>query len=92
QNMWSFGLIVFGIHIYFLGYLIIKSNYIPKWLGIVLVIAFAGYVTINLLDLLLPGYDQLKSIIEWIFIIPMLSEVYLGIWLLIMGVKVNQVV
>lgn len=89
QDMWSLGLVVFGIHIYFLGYLIIKSNYIPKLLGIILVIAFVGYVLTNVLDLFLPGYEQLKTIIEWIFIIPILSEVYLGLWLLVKGVKIN---
>ncbi len=91
QDMWSLGLVVFGIHIYFLGYLIIKSNYIPKLLGIILVIAFVGYALTNVMDLFLLGYEQLKTIIEWVFIIPMLSEVYLGIWLLIKGIKVNQV-
>lgn len=91
QNMWALGLIVFGIHIYFLGYLIIKSGYIPKSLGILLLLAFIGYVVTNILDLLLPAYEQIKTIIEWIFIIPMLSEVILGFWLLIKGVKVKQI-
>ena len=85
DNMWSVGLIVFGLHIFLLGYLAFKSGYIPKTLGILLIIAFGGYVITNLGNLLVPVYRDYKKIIEYIFIIPMLSEVALGFWLLIKG-------
>lgn len=88
DNMWSIGLIVFGLHIFLLGYLVFKSGYIPKTLGILLIIAFAGYVITNLGDLLVPAYSNYKTIVTYIFIIPMLSEVALGLWLLIKGRKV----
>ena len=86
-NMWSIGLLVFGIHIFLLGYLALKSGYIPKIWGILLLIASVGYVITNSAKLLLPAYDDYKTVFELIFIIPMLSEVGLGIWLLIKGVK-----
>lgn len=89
-NLWGVGLIIFGLHILFLGYLAFRSGYIPKILGILLIIAFFGYLITNLLDLLLPDYEDLKTIIEWIFIIPMLSEVALGIWLLAKGGKAHS--
>jgi hypothetical protein len=41
-------------------------------------------------NLLLPVYDNYKKTIELIFIIPMLLEVALGLWLLIKGVNVQQ--
>lgn len=87
DKMWSVGLIVFGLHIALVGYLAFKSGYIPKILGILLIIAFAGYVITNLGNLLLPDYDNYKTILGLIFIIPMLSEVALGLWLLIKGGK-----
>lgn len=91
DNMWSLGLVVFGIHIYFLGHLIIKSGYVPKWLGVILLVAFAGYLITNLLNLLLPGHEEMKALVGWIFILPMLAEVYLGFWLLIRGIKVTSI-
>lgn len=87
DNTWSLGLVVFGIHLLLLGYLAYKSKSIPKVFGILLMIAFAGYIIINLGNLLLPDYENYKNIIQFIFIIPMLSEVALGIWLLLMGGK-----
>ena len=87
-NLWSMGLIVFGVHLLLLGYLIFRSGYMPKFFGVLLILAFFGYLITNVLQLLFPAYENLKNIIEWIFIIPMLGEVALGFWLLIKGVKV----
>ncbi len=84
---WSIGLIVFGIHILLLGYLIVRSDHIPAYWGILLIIAGFGYLIINLAELVVPGYENIKRIIGWIFIIPMLGEVGLGLWLLIKGTK-----
>ena len=88
-SMWSVGLMVFGLHIFLLGYLAFKSGYIPKVWGVLLLIASFGYVITNSAKLLMPTYDNYKTEFELIFIIPMLSEVGLGIWLLIKGVKVQ---
>jgi len=88
-DLWSIGLVVFGFHILVLGYLILKSDYIPKFWGILLIFAFWGYLITNLLHLLLPAYENLKTIIEWIFILPMLGEVGFGFWLLIKGARVS---
>ena len=38
----AFGLTVFGVYVVILGLLVIKSGYIPTWLGVVLVIDGAG--------------------------------------------------
>lgn len=87
-EQWSIGLVVFGFHILILGYLIFRSDYIPKFWGIILIIAFFGYLLTNLFHLLLPEYEHIRTIIGWIFIIPMLGEVGLGFWLLIKGKNV----
>lgn len=80
---WSIGLIIFGIHILGLGYLILRSTYVPNYWGVLLIIAGIGYLLTNCIDLLIPGYKDIKKILEWIFIIPMLAEVGLGFWLLL---------
>lgn len=90
DDTWSLGLMVFGFHILLLGYLVYISGYAPKWLGILLIISFGGYLLINATDLLFPGYERLKSILDWIFILPMIiGEVGLGVWLLLRGGKIN---
>jgi len=86
----SFSLIVFGMHILLVGILTLKSGYVPKIFGIILIIAFGGYVIINMSNLLFPEYKDAMKILEWIFLLPMLGEVALGIWLLIKGIKIAK--
>ncbi len=45
-----------------LGDLIIKSGYIPKFIGIFLVIAAVGYLTDSFANFLLPNYNEYKNI------------------------------
>ena len=90
EATWSAGIIVFGIHILLVGILALKSGYVPKVFGIILVIAFAGYAIIHISNLLFPEHKDAMKIIGWIFLFPMLGEVALGIWLLIKGMKVKR--
>ena len=41
--LWGFGYIVFGVHLLLLGALILKSDYVPRILGILLLIGGAGF-------------------------------------------------
>src|SRR5207245_9651160 len=50
----AFGLTVFGVYVVILGLLVIKSGYIPTWLGGVLVIDGAGWITMERGPYLLP--------------------------------------
>jgi hypothetical protein len=85
---WSIGLAVFGFHILVLGYLVVNSGYIPKFFGVLLIIAFLGYLITTANDLLIPGRENFKTIVELLFAIPMIvGEVGLGLWLLIKGGK-----
>ncbi len=86
-DTWSLGLIIFGIHILILGWLILKSGFNIKILGILLIIAFVGYTIINGSNLLFPQYEETMVFVGWAFFIPMISEVALGIWLLFIGIK-----
>jgi hypothetical protein len=44
RSIWGLSLIFFAIHLMLVGYLIYKSGYIPKLIGILLIIAGVGYV------------------------------------------------
>lgn len=88
QKMWSFGLIIFGVHLFIIGRLVMKSGFIPKILGILLLIASLGYMFINIIHLFLPQYENTTRIFENILSLPMvLGELGLGIWIMVKGGK-----
>ncbi|WP_205737049.1 DUF4386 domain-containing protein [Acetobacterium paludosum] len=88
NSIWSLGLIVFGLHLLIIAYLILKSDFIPKFLGILLVIAALSYVLIHSMYLFLPQYETTTTLIEKILSLPMTAgELGFGIWLLLKGGK-----
>ncbi len=85
---WSIGLVVFGFHLFLLGCLVYKSGYIPRILGVLLIIASLGYLITNFANLLLPNYENYKAIIEPVLSVPMaVGELSLAFWLLFKGGK-----
>jgi hypothetical protein len=79
--VWNTGLIFFGIHLILIGYLTFKSGYIPKILGVLLVIAGLGYATDSIILFLVPGYEPVISLVTFI------GEALLMVWLLIKGFR-----
>ncbi|MEL7565813.1 MAG: DUF4386 domain-containing protein [Dehalobacterium sp.] len=91
-NVWSFGLIIFGLHLFVVGYLALKSNFIPKLLGILLLIASFSYIIIHLFHLFIPQYENTTLFLEKILSLPMIAgELGFGLWLLIKGGKVPKI-
>ncbi len=76
----------FGFHLFVLGYLVYKSGYIPKVLGILLVVASLCYLIQSFGNILLPKYEELYATLGFLSII----ELAFPLWLLIKGVKVQQ--
>jgi len=86
---WLIGLVFFGIHLPLLGYLVIKSGYIPKILGILLFIAGIGYLTDSFAQFLLEDYARYANIFSMVVIIPgVIGELSFTLWLLIRGRKI----
>lgn len=81
---WSFSLIVFGIHLGLLGFLIFRSGYIPKIIGILLVLDGLGWVINPLRPYLFPNAH-----LEFIFVMSWV-ELVLPLWLVIRGWKIQQ--
>ena len=76
--------IFFGTWLLPLGYLVYKSNFLPKWLGILLIADFFGVMIWFLQYFLLPGVD----IITYPGLaIGFIAEFSLSFWLIIKGVK-----
>jgi len=88
NNTWLVGLVFFGLHLFVLGYLIFKSGYIPKILGILLMIASVGYLTDSFANFLLPNYMDYKNLFLIVVAVPgVIGELSLTFWLLLKGVK-----
>jgi hypothetical protein len=88
NHTWLIGLVFFGIHLLLLGYLIIKSDYIPGILGVLLIIASLGYLTDSFAYLLSSDYSEYKSIFMLIVAIPgVIGELSFTLWLLSRGVR-----
>lgn len=88
NGIWSIGLIVFGCHLFVLGYLAFKSGYIPKLFGVLLIIASLSYLASNSGGLLLSNYDRYKGTVESILSVPMIiGELGFGFWLIFKGGK-----
>ncbi|MGD2033612.1 MAG: DUF4386 domain-containing protein [Bacteroidales bacterium] len=80
--------VFFSFHLLFVGYLVFRSGYFPKILGILLIIAFFGYLVNSLAALFFPGY---KATVNTIVTIPnAIAELALMLWLLIKGVNVEK--
>lgn len=78
---WNIGLAIFGLHLLVVGYLVFKSGYLPKFLGILVVIAGLGYLIDSLGKLLSPSYNVTIALFTFI------GEVLLIFWLLWRGIK-----
>lgn len=89
NSTWLIGLVAFGIHLVFLGYIIVKSGFASKILGYVLIIAGTAYVVDTVAHSLLSNYQDYEMLFLAIVAVPsIVGEGWFGLWLLIKGGKV----
>jgi len=84
KDHWYFGLLFFGIHLELLGYLVFKSKYIPRILGILLIISGLGYILTNLKPFLFPNTNI--DFAKYTFY----GELIFMLWLLIKGSSIKE--
>ena len=76
--------IFWGLWLFPMGYLVFKSSFLPRILGILLIIGCFGYLIESFTFFLLPNYEVTIALFTfW-------GEVLLPLWLLIKGVNVEQ--
>jgi Domain of unknown function (DUF4386) len=83
QDIWHIGLVLFGLHLVLIGYLACRSSYVPRVLGVLLVIAGLGYLVDSFGGVLVANYSI--SVAGFTFI----GEVLLMVWLLLKGRNVT---
>ncbi len=82
------GLTFFGCHLLILGYLVFKSGYIPRILGIGVIVAGLGYLIDNYTQTLLPDYAEMITLV---LLLPVaVGEIAFGLWLLVKGTKIPE--
>ena len=86
KSGWHIAFIFFGFHIFILGYLTFTSKYIPKFLGILFMIASFGFVIYSFTCLLLPSPMNYKSIFKGVIgLIAFAGELSFAVWLFLRG-------
>ena len=88
-NLFAYGgamfTVFYGMGWVLRGYLIFRSGYLPKFLGVLLMFGGAGFVTRNFALVLAPGYASS------VLLLPMIvAGLLLTLWLLIRGVDVAK--
>ena len=81
---YDLGLLFFGLSNVILGYLVIKSDYLPSPLGYGLMAAAVVYLGGSYARFLLP---DVASLLAPVYIIPFLAELSFCLWLLVKGVR-----
>jgi hypothetical protein len=77
-----------GCTFLFHGYLIFKSGYLPRVLGVMIQIAGIGYITNTFAMILFPA---VSNIVFLVIILPVfMGELSLSLWLLIKGVNLEK--
>jgi len=76
--------ILWGLWLFPLGLLVFRSRFLPRFLGVWLIINGFAYVIMSLTGLLLPQYEEMVSNIAFP---ALLGEMALMLWLVIKGAK-----
>ncbi len=84
----GFGLIFFGMECLVVGYLVIRSDYLPKVLGILMQLAGACYLTNSFALVLYPALAS--RLFPAIMLPPFVAELSMAMWLLVKGVDLAK--
>ena len=80
--------IFFGLHCLLVGYLIIRSTFLPRVVGALMVFGGLGWLTFSLSTLLSPTLA--RSLSPYVMFPGILGEATLTFWLLVKGVNVQR--
>ncbi|HEV2705469.1 MAG TPA: DUF4386 domain-containing protein [Pyrinomonadaceae bacterium] len=80
--------VFFGLHCLLVGYLIVRSRFLPRFVGGLMIFAGVGWLTMSFANLLAPPFG--RSLSPYILLPGMLGEGTLSLWLLIVGVNVRR--
>ena len=83
NDIWFAGLVLFGAHLVVAGYLAYRSGYVPRIIGVLLVVAGVGYVFDSIVSVFTEDAPFAVSSVTF------LGEFLLGLWLLLRGRRIS---
>lgn len=91
-NAYDEGILVwglfFGFHLLILGYLVFRSGYFPRLLGVLLALAGVGYLLESYGHFLAPQFDEMLATVVLVLAVP--GELAFTGWLLWKGIDVEK--
>jgi len=84
----ALGLIFFGVECLVVGYLIIRSSYLPATLGVMMQIAGVCYLINSFADVVYPPIAS--RLFPFILLPAFIAELSLALWLLVKGVDLSK--
>jgi Domain of unknown function (DUF4386) len=88
DNGFAVGLVFFGAACLVVGYLIIRSGYLPRTLGVLMQIAGVCYITNSFALMVWPSLGA--KLFPFILLPPFVAELSMALWLLVKGVDVAK--
>ena len=87
-QVFSIGMVFFGVQCISIGYLVARSMFLPRILGILLGIGGASYVIASFASFLIPSFGA--HLIAFVLPVALIGEGSLTLWLLVKGVNLQR--
>ena len=84
KSGFHFGIVFFGIHLLLIGYLIVKSDYVPTLIGVLVILSGLGYLTTGIEPYLFRSINL--DFAKFTFY----GELVFMLWLLIKGSRIKN--
>ena len=84
RSHWSFGLLLFGVHLVLLGGLVYQAGYSPRLLGVALAITGLGYLLTSLRPCVVPTLQVDFALYTFY------GELFFMVWLLLRGPRIAE--
>ncbi|WDH76651.1 DUF4386 domain-containing protein [Exiguobacterium marinum] len=85
EAIWSFGLIVFGLHLIAIGWMAVRTRLIPRMIGVLLLLAGFSYTLVHVLYQF-PAVEGMTAMLELFLMLPMFfGELAFAVWLIVKG-------
>jgi len=88
MQVFPIGMVFFGIQCISIGYLITRSTFLPRILGVLLAIGGTCYLIVSFANFLTPSLGP--RLVPFIMPVALIGEGSLGLWLLVKGVNVER--
>ena len=87
-QVFPIGMVFFGIQCVLIGYLVARSNFLPRILGVLLAIGGTCYVIVSFANFLAPAVGP--RLVPFLMFVALIGEGAISLWLLIKGVNAQR--